>query len=94
MAMVKFLDYGGYLYVSGDSLRVLRFVDRLVSSRLMTKCDLGFLFRQDFMVIPFQAVEVYLDNVVPVDSKSGEREAFRVQLTEIRSWAPFDWNGD
>jgi hypothetical protein len=27
------------------------------------------LFRQDFMVIPFQAVEVYLDNVVPADSK-------------------------
>lgn len=25
MAMVKFLDYGGYLYVSADSLRVLRF---------------------------------------------------------------------
>lgn len=29
-----------------------------------------FLFsRQDFMVIPFQAAEVYLDNVVPADSK-------------------------
>lgn len=27
-------------------------------------------FRQDFMVIPFQACEVYLDNVVPADSTS------------------------
>ena len=26
-------------------------------------------FRQDFMIIPFQAVEVYLDNVVPADSE-------------------------
>ena len=24
MAMIKFLDYGGYLYVPGNSLRVLR----------------------------------------------------------------------
>ncbi len=24
MAMIKFLDYGGYLYVHGSSLRVLR----------------------------------------------------------------------
>jgi len=29
-----------------------------------------FIYRQDFMVIPFQAIEVYLDNVVPADSKS------------------------
>jgi hypothetical protein len=28
-----------------------------------------FISRQDFMVIPFQAVEVYLDNVAPIDSK-------------------------
>jgi A-kinase anchor protein 1 len=48
MAMIKFLDYGGYLYVHANSLRVLR---------------------QDFMVIPFQAVEVYLDNVVPADNQ-------------------------
>ncbi len=48
MAMIKFLDYGGYLYVPANSLRVLR---------------------QDFLVIPFQAVEVYLDNVVPGDSE-------------------------
>lgn len=47
MAMIKFLDYGGYLYVPASSLRVLR---------------------QDFMIIPFQAVEAFLDNVVPVDS--------------------------
>ncbi|CAF3589149.1 unnamed protein product, partial [Rotaria sp. Silwood2] len=46
MAMIKFLDYGGYLYVHANSLRVLR---------------------QDFMIIPFQAVEVYLDNVVTAD---------------------------
>ncbi|CAF3871554.1 unnamed protein product, partial [Rotaria sp. Silwood1] len=48
MAMIKFLDYGGYLYVHANSLRVLR---------------------QDFMIIPFQAVEVYLDNVVPADNQ-------------------------
>ncbi|CAF0977011.1 unnamed protein product [Adineta steineri] len=48
MTMIKFLDYGGYLYVHASSLRVLR---------------------QDFMVIPFQAVEVYLDNVVPADNQ-------------------------
>jgi len=30
----------------------------------------SFIYRQDFMVIPFQAIEVYLDNVVPADSKS------------------------
>jgi len=45
---VKFVDYGGYLYVPANSLRVLR---------------------QDFLVIPFQAVEVYLDNVVPGDNQ-------------------------
>ncbi|CAF1310889.1 unnamed protein product [Adineta steineri] len=48
MAMIKFLDYGGYLYIPASSLRVLR---------------------QDFMIIPFQAVEVYLDNVVPADNQ-------------------------
>ncbi|CAF0901074.1 unnamed protein product [Rotaria sordida] len=48
MAVIKFLDYGGYLYVHANSLRVLR---------------------QDFMIIPFQAVEVYLDNVVPADNQ-------------------------
>lgn len=48
MAMIKFLDYGGYLYVHASCLRVLR---------------------QDFMVIPFQACEVYLDNVVPADNQ-------------------------
>ncbi|CAF1129760.1 unnamed protein product [Adineta ricciae] len=48
MAMIKFLDYGGYLYVDASSLRVLR---------------------QDFMVIPFQAAEVYLDSVVPPDNQ-------------------------
>ena len=32
-------------------------------------------FRQDFMVIPFQAIEVYLDNVVPIDSKSSSVDA-------------------
>jgi A-kinase anchor protein 1 len=48
MAMIKFLDYGGYLYVHASSLRVLR---------------------QDFMVIPFQAIEVYLDNVVPGENQ-------------------------
>jgi A-kinase anchor protein 1 len=48
MAMIKFLDYGGYLYIHASTLRVLR---------------------QDFMVIPFQAIEVYLDNVVPSDNQ-------------------------
>ncbi|CAF0954820.1 unnamed protein product [Adineta ricciae] len=48
MALIKFLDYGGYLYVNAGSLRVLR---------------------QDFMIIPFQAAEVYLDNVVPPDNQ-------------------------
>ncbi|CAF0735562.1 unnamed protein product [Rotaria sordida] len=48
MAMIKFLDYGGYLYVHANSLRLLR---------------------QDFMIIPFQGVEVYLDNVVPADNQ-------------------------
>ncbi|UJR21760.1 hypothetical protein I4U23_024835 [Adineta vaga] len=48
MALIKFLDYGGYLYVNAGSLRVLR---------------------QDFMIIPFQAAEVYLDNVVPTDNQ-------------------------
>ena len=56
--MIKFLDYGGYLYVPANSLRALR---------------------QDFMVIPFQAVEVYLDNVVPSDSKCIELDSERRQ---------------
>ncbi len=30
---------------------------------------IDFICRQDFMVIPFQAVEVYLDNVVPAESE-------------------------
>ena len=37
MAMVKFLDYGGYLYVNADSLRVLRF--KTLSFRIWTNDD-------------------------------------------------------
>jgi len=58
MAMIKFLDYGGYLYVPASSLRVLR---------------------QDFMIIPFQAVEAFLDNVVPVDNQ----EEFTSESNEL-----------
>ncbi|CAF1989454.1 unnamed protein product [Rotaria magnacalcarata] len=58
MAMIKFLDYGGYLYVHANSLRLLR---------------------QDFMVIPFQGVEVYLDNVVPAENQ----EDFTPESTEL-----------
>jgi hypothetical protein len=43
------------------------FSGRLVEIFNNIKVDL--YSRQDFLVIPFQAVEVYLDNVVPTDSK-------------------------
>jgi hypothetical protein len=44
------------------------FLGRLVEIFSLKK-KTSFIYRQDFMVIPFQAVEVYLDNVVPLDSK-------------------------
>ncbi|CAF0811004.1 unnamed protein product [Didymodactylos carnosus] len=61
MAMIKFLDYGGYLYIHANTLRVLR---------------------QDFMFIPFQAAEVYLDSVLPVD---GQDDFLPEQINAVKS---------
>jgi hypothetical protein len=70
MATVKFLDYGGYLNIPVSQLKQLRFVLRgRFIEEIFVYFFVLFLFRTDYMSLPFQAIEVFLDDVVSIEGK-------------------------
>lgn len=63
--LVKFVDYGGYSKIPAMDLRQIRCDRNFLENR--KKLHFKFVFRSDFMTLPFQATECCLAHIKPID---------------------------